>query len=57
MFASIIIYGVLSGSNGTNIYNTIANEEHTTIKTEEGNVILLTEQQYNCLIESMIRNR
>ena len=41
-------------NNAENIIsNTIANEVHTTIKTEEGNVVLLTEQQYNCLIEAM----
>ena len=45
-------------NNAENIIsNTIANEEHTTIKTEECNVVLLTEQQYNCLIEAMGRNR
>ena len=45
-------------NNAENIINnTIINEEHTTIKTEEGNVVLLTEQQYNCLIEAMRRNR
>ena len=45
-------------NNAENIIsNTIVNEEHTTIKTEEGNVVLLTEQQYNCLVEAMRRNR
>ena len=45
-------------NNAENIIsNTINNEEHTTIKTEDGNVVLLTEQQYNCLIEAMRRNR
>ena len=45
-------------NNAENIIsNTIANEVHTTIKTEEGNVVLLAEQQYNCLVEAMKRNR
>ena len=45
-------------NNAENIIrNTIANEVHTTIKTKEGNVVLLTEQQYNCLVEAMRRNR
>lgn len=45
-------------NNAENIIsNTIANEEHTTIKTEEGNVVLMSEQQYECLVEALVRNR
>ena len=45
-------------NNAENIINnTIINEEHTTIKAEEGNVVLMTEKQYKCLIEALRRNR
>lgn len=37
------------------INNTIANEEHTTIKTNDGNVVLITEHQYEYLIEILKR--
>ena len=53
-------YTILSNflNNAENIIsNTIANEEHTTIRSEDGNVVMLTEQQYNCLVEAMKRNR
>lgn len=31
------------------INNTITNEQFTTIKAEEGNVVLMSEQQFACL--------
>ena len=37
------------------INNTIVNEELTTIRTEDGNVVLMTEKQYDCFIESLSR--
>ncbi len=39
------------------ISNIIKNEEFTTVKTKEGNVVVMTEQQYNCLMELMCRRR
>ena len=45
-------------NNAENIIsNTITNEEHTLIKTEEGNAVLLPEAQYNCLLETLARKR
>lgn len=45
-------------NNAENIIsNTITNEEHTLIKTEEGNTVLLPEAQYNCLLETLARKR
>ena len=45
-------------NNAENIIsNTITNEEHTLIKTEEGNAVLIPEAQYNCLLETLARNR
>lgn len=45
-------------NNAENIIsNTITNEEHTLIKTEEGNAVLIPETQYNCLLETLARKR
>ena len=45
-------------NNAENIIsNTITNEEHTLIKTEEGNAVLIPEVQYNCLLETLARKR
>ena len=33
------------------INNTIENEEFTTIKTEDGNAVIMSESQFECLIE------
>lgn len=43
-------------SNFTNnaediINNTIMNEQFTTIKTEDGNAVIMSESQFECLIE------
>lgn len=38
------------------INNTVANNELTVIKTEDGNVVLLSEKQYNYLV-SQLRDR
>ena len=38
------------------INNTITNEQFTTIKAKEGNVVLMSEQQFTCLIESLRRS-
>lgn len=44
-------------NNAENIIsNTILNEQFTTIKTEEGNVVLISENQFECLIDSLRRN-
>lgn len=44
-------------NNAENIINnTITNEQFTTIKAEEGNVVLMSEQQFTCLIESLRRS-
>ena len=39
------------------INNALTNEDYTTIKTEEGNVVLMSEQQYECLVGALVRNR
>lgn len=45
-------------NNANNIINnTIINEEFTTIKTEEGNAVLMSEQQFICLIDTLKRNK
>ena len=45
-------------NNAENIIsNTITNEEHTLIKTEDGNAVLISEAQYNCLLETLARKR
>ena len=45
-------------NNAENIINNaLTNEDYTTIKTEEGNVVLMSEQQYECLVEALVRNR
>lgn len=48
-------------SNFTNnaediINNTIMNEQFTTIKTEDGNVVVMSENQFACLIDVLRRN-
>ena len=56
----VINYTTLSNfiNNAENIIsNTITNEEHTLIKTEEGNAVLIPEAQYNCLLETLARKR
>ena len=56
----VMNYTTLSNfiNNAENIIsNTITNEEHTLIKTEEGNAVLIPEAQYNCLIETLARKR
>ncbi len=35
--------------------NTVVNEAFTTIKTTDGNAVLISEQQYVCLLESLLR--
>ena len=45
-------------NNAENIINNaLTNEDYTTIKTEEGNVVLMSEQQYECLVGALVRNR
>ena len=45
-------------NNAENIIsNTITNEEHTLIETEDGNAVLIPKAQYNCLIETLARKR
>ena len=45
-------------NNAENIIsNTITNEEHTLIETEEGNAVLIPEAQYNYLLETLARKR
>lgn len=45
-------------NNAENIIsNTITNEEHTLIETEDGNAVLLPEARYNCLLETLARKR
>ena len=39
------------------IDNTLLNEEIVAIETEEGSVVMLTEHQFNCILESMVRHR
>lgn len=39
------------------ISNVLLNEEVTKITTEEGNVVLITEAQYEAFIDSMIRTK
>ena len=39
------------------ISNTIINEEHTTIKTDEGNAVLVPESHYVCLLDSLTKKR
>ena len=56
----VMNYTTLSNfiNNAENIIsNTITNEEHTLIKTEEGNAVLIPEAQYNCLLETLARKR
>lgn len=44
-------------NNAENIIsNTIVNEEFTSIQTEEGNVVLLSENQFLCLVEALRRS-
>lgn len=44
-------------NNAENIIsNTIANEQFTTIQTEEGNAVLLSENQFLCLVEALRRS-
>lgn len=38
------------------INNTIENEEFTTIKTEDGNVVVMSENQFACLIDALRRS-
>lgn len=40
----------------TIICNVLLNEIPTKITTEEGNVVLITEAQYDAFIDSLIRN-
>lgn len=40
----------------TIISNVLLNEIPTKITTEEGNVVLITEAQYDAFIDSLIRN-
>ena len=57
---NIMNYTTLSNflNNAENIINNaLTNEDYTTIKTEEGNVVLMSEQQYECLVEALVRNR
>ena len=45
-------------NNAENIINiALTNEYYTTIKTEDGNVVLMSEQQYEYLVEALVRNR
>ena len=45
-------------NNAENIINNaLTNEYYTTIKTEDGNVVLMSEQQDECLVEALVRNR
>lgn len=37
------------------INDTIRDEGFTTIKTETGNAVLITEHQFECLMEALIR--
>ena len=56
----VMNYTTLSNfiNNAENIIsNTITNEEHTLIKTEEGNAVLIPEAQYNCLLERLARKK
>ena len=56
----VMNYTTLSNfiNNAENIIsNTITNEEHTLIETEDGNAVLIPEAQYNCLIETLARKR
>ena len=56
----VMNYTTLSNfiNNAENIIsNTITNEEHTLIETEEGNAVLIPEAQYNCLLETLARKR
>lgn len=39
------------------IDNTLLNEEIIAIETEEGSVVMLTEHQFNCILDSMVRDR
>ena len=39
------------------ISNCLTNEESTTITTGEGNVVLVTEAQYEAFIDSLIRTK
>lgn len=44
-------------NNAENIIsNTIANEEFTLIQTEEGSVVLMSENQFLCLVEALRRS-
>ena len=56
----VMNYTTLSNfiNNAENIIsNTITNEEHTLIETEDGNAVLIPEAQYNCLLETLARKR
>lgn len=45
-------------NNAENIIsNTIENEEFTTIKTEDGNVVVMSENQFACLIDVLRRSK
>ncbi len=37
------------------INNAILNEEFTTIQTKDGNAVLISEQQYSCLLDTLLR--
>lgn len=39
------------------INNIITNEDFLTVETNKGNVVVMSEHEYECLIETMCRNR